>query len=418
MTDTPVPPVPPGPTPPARPPLRRSSDRVIGGVAGGVARWLDIDPTIVRVVLVVLAVFGGSGLLLYAVGWLLIPADDAPASSAQQLLDRAGRPGSANRVLLIILGVCVGLVALAGVGTLGVTDGPWDVVGGGTVLLLAAGGLVAWLIVRDGRGASAANQATPPASPVPPVPPAPVPGDTLVAPTGFAYGGTGGGYAGYVPPQPPTPVPPRPPRRRSYLGLAALSAAVLVMGVMATLSANDVVAIPAVVVLSTGLGILGLGMVVAAFAGRATWLLWFAVPLLLVVALVSSLPTGLLNERTWTAGDVRWQPTSAAQAGVPSRLTAGEAVLDLRELPPGEPVPSQITARVGFGTLIVLVPADRTVDIDASVGFGNIQVDGGIDTGGVGRTVRTTLPATTGDQASTLDLDLEVGFGTVEVSRG
>ena len=55
--------VPPPPAP--RPPLRRSqSDRVLAGVAAGFARWLGIDPVIVRVVLVVLAVFGGSGLLL------------------------------------------------------------------------------------------------------------------------------------------------------------------------------------------------------------------------------------------------------------------------------------------------------------------------------------------------------------------
>ena len=66
----------PPPLPPApRPPLRRSqSDKVIAGVAGGFARWLGIDPAIVRVILVVLAVFGGSGLLLYVIGWLFIAA--------------------------------------------------------------------------------------------------------------------------------------------------------------------------------------------------------------------------------------------------------------------------------------------------------------------------------------------------------
>jgi phage shock protein PspC (stress-responsive transcriptional regulator) len=68
----------PSPTtaPASRPPLRRSlSDRKIAGVAGGLGRYFNIDPLIFRVVLVTLAVFGGSGLLLYAIGWLLVPED-------------------------------------------------------------------------------------------------------------------------------------------------------------------------------------------------------------------------------------------------------------------------------------------------------------------------------------------------------
>ena len=47
----------------------------MAGVAGGLARHLDIDPIIVRVALVVLVFFGGSGLLLYAAGWLLVPEE-------------------------------------------------------------------------------------------------------------------------------------------------------------------------------------------------------------------------------------------------------------------------------------------------------------------------------------------------------
>ena len=62
------------PTP--RPPLRRSiADRKVAGVAGGLGRYFNVDPLIFRVVFVTLAIFGGSGLLLYAVGWLLVPED-------------------------------------------------------------------------------------------------------------------------------------------------------------------------------------------------------------------------------------------------------------------------------------------------------------------------------------------------------
>ena len=56
--------------------LRRSvTDRHIAGVAGGIARHLDVDPIIVRVALVVAAFFGGAGLLLYVGAWILVPEE-------------------------------------------------------------------------------------------------------------------------------------------------------------------------------------------------------------------------------------------------------------------------------------------------------------------------------------------------------
>ncbi|WP_435299467.1 PspC domain-containing protein [Timonella sp. A28] len=53
----------------------RSETRWIGGVAGGLARRLNIDPIIVRAGLVVLALFSGLGLLLYAAAWALLPEE-------------------------------------------------------------------------------------------------------------------------------------------------------------------------------------------------------------------------------------------------------------------------------------------------------------------------------------------------------
>ena len=62
--------------------LRRShDDKKIGGVAAGVARHLDVDPTIVRVLFVVAIFFGGAGLLVYAALWLVVP-DDTTGRSA------------------------------------------------------------------------------------------------------------------------------------------------------------------------------------------------------------------------------------------------------------------------------------------------------------------------------------------------
>jgi signal transduction histidine kinase len=62
-------------------PLRRDpEDRLAGGVAAGIAAWRGFSPTTVRIVLVLVALWGGWAVPLYFVAWLLIPARDAADS--------------------------------------------------------------------------------------------------------------------------------------------------------------------------------------------------------------------------------------------------------------------------------------------------------------------------------------------------
>jgi phage shock protein PspC (stress-responsive transcriptional regulator) len=56
-------------------------------VAGGLARYLDVDATLVRIAFVVLTVVGGAGVPLYLASWLLIPEDGAEQSIAASFLD-------------------------------------------------------------------------------------------------------------------------------------------------------------------------------------------------------------------------------------------------------------------------------------------------------------------------------------------
>jgi phage shock protein PspC (stress-responsive transcriptional regulator) len=66
--------------------LRRPvNDRMIAGVASGIARYLGVDTNIVRIAFVVLAFVGGASLPLYVAGWLLIPEDGADQSIAGEL---------------------------------------------------------------------------------------------------------------------------------------------------------------------------------------------------------------------------------------------------------------------------------------------------------------------------------------------
>jgi phage shock protein C len=59
--------------------VRRTNDKMIAGVASGVADFFGIDPTLVRVGFVLLTIFGGSGAVLYLIMWVIVPtADSAP----------------------------------------------------------------------------------------------------------------------------------------------------------------------------------------------------------------------------------------------------------------------------------------------------------------------------------------------------
>src|SRR4051812_43752382 len=86
MSTPPAPPSSPD-TPPEPSPrrlTRSSSDQVLGGVAGGLGRYFDIDPIIFRIGFVVLTLAGGAGFIAYVAGWFLVPADPAGGEPADR----------------------------------------------------------------------------------------------------------------------------------------------------------------------------------------------------------------------------------------------------------------------------------------------------------------------------------------------
>jgi phage shock protein C len=84
--------------------LRRSRDgRVVGGVCAGLGRYLGIDPVLLRIAFVVLAIAGGGGLLLYGVAWILIPEEREGEPLGTE------RPPSAETTRLIVGGSFVAL---------------------------------------------------------------------------------------------------------------------------------------------------------------------------------------------------------------------------------------------------------------------------------------------------------------------
>ena len=74
--------------------LRRPYDgRVVAGVAEGLARYLGVDTTLVRIAFVLLTVVGGVGIPLYLAGLLLIPGEGSEQSIAGILIESV-RSGS------------------------------------------------------------------------------------------------------------------------------------------------------------------------------------------------------------------------------------------------------------------------------------------------------------------------------------
>jgi phage shock protein C len=117
---------------------RSRTDNVLGGVCGGLARYLGLDPALVRLVAVVLALGDGIGVMLYLVLWIVVPleGEDAvtqtiPRNSASEITDRARSLGNgmshalnsaSPRATLLIGGA---LIVMGAVFLLQQLDLPW-----------------------------------------------------------------------------------------------------------------------------------------------------------------------------------------------------------------------------------------------------------------------------------------------------
>lgn len=64
---------------------RARTGKVLGGVCGGLGDYLNIDKVIIRILFILLAIFGGSGALVYIILWIAIPQQDASAKYQVQM---------------------------------------------------------------------------------------------------------------------------------------------------------------------------------------------------------------------------------------------------------------------------------------------------------------------------------------------
>jgi phage shock protein C len=71
--------------------MRSANDKMVAGVAAGLANYFDLDPVIVRLIFVVMALLGGHGILVYIIMWIIMP--EAPRTD---LMTDGGAGGGAG----------------------------------------------------------------------------------------------------------------------------------------------------------------------------------------------------------------------------------------------------------------------------------------------------------------------------------
>jgi hypothetical protein len=189
-----------------------------------------------------------------------------------------------------------------------------------------------------------------------------------------------------------------------------LSLTVLALGVLGLidLAGADV---PGSAYVALPLAVIGLGLVVGAWYGRATWLIAIGVVLTIALTIVS------VGERISNRGQsATWRPTSVAQLEGSYTINAGNALLDLSAVD-FNGLNKTVRVHVGVGNLTVVLPP--TVDVRAEVGVnvGNADVLG-THWGGIGSSERTiTDDGVDGSGGGELVIQATVDVGNVEVRR-
>jgi phage shock protein PspC (stress-responsive transcriptional regulator) len=439
--------------------LRRStSDVKLAGLCGGIARDWGVDPLLVRVGFVLLALSGGVGLILYLAGWLLLPTDGRDTALVEDLFGSATRRWPREVWIVIVSISCVAALTLFS----GLTPfGIWP------ALIIA----IIWYfgVYRAREADRDGGQAGPPAPPPIQAPP-PAPFHYPGPPTPFteaaeawqrriaeyqssqsppSAGGSGSSWP--VPPAgnfasvsaadleqhqraaflatadpvglyaEPTAVTrtgsvARPGRRLSArrLGWATL----LMLGLTLTgLGLADYLGavITPTVYAAAALLVVGLALVLATWLGRARGLLPVGVVLALAVLGLSATGPGLRDIPPSMA-------TSRVAYSTPAELPArgdhrdvGTLIVDLSGLPVR--TDTAYAARVDLGAVDVIVPPGTQVVVRYAADGGSVTTFGrsiasGSDLRGV-----VTDPQPLRPDRPTLTLDLTVDLGTVQVRR-
>jgi phage shock protein PspC (stress-responsive transcriptional regulator)/predicted membrane protein len=397
MTAT-APPPPPAPTPPQppNPPHRRlrrdRSNRLLGGVASGMARTYGIDVTLVRVLWVVAAV-AWIGIPAYVIAWIAIPPDNGTVGD-----DLADRPRD--------LGLMAGL-ALVGVGVLIAAN---QIIPDGfrahrffaPVLLI--GGGIAILVLRrpqadddpaDGAPVELENRVSHAHL------------EETVPATETAWTQT---QPWAAPPagKPPKPPRVRRPRPRPFLTPIALSLLMIGAGITSLLVATDTITLNLTIAFAVATGFVGLVLLLSTWVGRARGLIFVGVLLAFATAVSSAVNVPI----TGGIGEERYRPLTVSQIPERYELGIGHLMIDLEDVPYANRKVT-VNAQLGIGEMSIAVPSTVRVVVNGEVGAGLIQIWGYQEDGWR----EESSHAAPGDGTGELVINARVGVGQILVRR-
>ncbi|GAA4843871.1 PspC domain-containing protein [Saccharopolyspora rosea] len=364
-------------------PVRPRSGRRFAGVCVAIGLRYGIDPVLVRVAFVLAALYGGAGIALYLLCWLVFPQEGDPA-----IEPGTREPTSAVLALVLVLALIPAM--------------SWSVQFPGVIgLVLGLGAL--FLLHRHHADRNR------------PEPPEPTGENAWVYPAAEqrtappSWDPLGAAPFAWDLPEPSRPEQPpeQRPKRRWITPVALLLAACC--AVLARYSGQGLAEVLAVV-----LGVLGLAMVAGAFLHGGRGLIAVAIPVGALAMVASALPPGA----AWLGvNDQRVHLIDAAAVAPRYRTAIGDVDLDLRDARfPGDRE-VRTGADVGVGDVTVRVPADVDVTARCSTGIGSVSCLRNTAEGpGQHREAHDDGPD--GPGGGRLVLDLTTGTGDVEVTRG
>jgi phage shock protein PspC (stress-responsive transcriptional regulator) len=438
------PPPPHGQSQAPRPPRRVRRDTtegMIGGVAAGLARHLEVDVVWVRLAFVLTAIFGnGLGLVAYLAAWIIIPEGDDRDAGASSSAARSGGPLSsvASNVPDGARGarfwVGVGLIGIGGLVLLDRLLSPLQarlgwvspsqllvplaIITIGVLLWRSSRGDLAFdserieqdierFAERVERGAETAAEQI-----------------ERWVDEGGAVKDARSGSRGATSSQ-----SGRASSHDTRVTPATLGVALVAAGAVWLLSSLGVSGATLTRALAAALLVVGVGLVISAFIGRGRGLIGTGLllaPIVLIATLAGPSHVAMRSLGVTDDGIMAMDPDARVEerpgnlAEVASTYTfgVGSIVLDLSGLDAAELATAgttRIGVELGVGDLLILLPEGVTAVVSANVGIGQVDL-AGRSSGGIGVSATRTLTGTS-DDTGTIVLDAELGIGRVRVTR-
>ena len=385
--------------------LRRPIEgRAFAGVAAGLGQRFDISATWFRVAFVLMTVFGGIGLLLYILGWLLIPEEGSDEPLVTQWLSGFDTSNTGMVVGVVLVGVAAVILASS-----------FHLISGKFVFaaILLVVGVLLYRGDLDRR-------------------PRPPTGTSAEPPSTIDGGGVTvddsaeDEQAAVEHDQPKTsvetrvvpPPPRRPPRPKSILGRMTVAATLIAVGGLAVLDVAGVLFPDPVHYVAVTVGVIGAGLLAGTLFGRARWLIVVGLLLMPLLFLASVGPTwsisGEAGERYIRVESIQ----DLERVDFAFEHGAGVLEIDLRDFEPPTDTdgiyPIPIGAKIGAGEIRIWLPDPASATVHGRVGIGSVDILGHQSAGlGVSRTEQTLA---TGDDW-VFSIDVNAGVGSIVVSE-